>query len=309
MGGEVGPDFGAFSVTKKPRTSSELEKFTFIFPGQSPTELRADPFLGAKVLQHAPDWLFLEAERWEHPWRFLLAVRDLPPACYDLFRAAETVSHAMNRVQNRLYGGATPQRDLSEEMLKRNQRGDKAGATQCAKKLVRAMLRHGLWKDHGGSLMTDKGRQKIDLWKMEAEQALKKRHGKASLKPLPTAEEGDPVACLIVSNWLRWGRDGEPGLCYYSDQALAQLMDLIITGRCANLHFRDTRTIYYRKLRQRLQLRQACHRKPLVTSAKRVPNARLIEIEMNFREGSQRHRLSNRQKLVIGGRQLYPLPG
>lgn len=58
------------------------QKFTWIYSGQKPTKLKADPFLGRKILQHAPDWILREAERWEHPWRFLLGVRKLPRACY-----------------------------------------------------------------------------------------------------------------------------------------------------------------------------------------------------------------------------------
>src|SRR5215469_9322591 len=95
------------------------QKHTFTFPGQKPTELKSDPFLGTKILQHVEDWILQEAERWEHPWRFLLDCPQLPDAAYDLFRAAESVSGAINLIAKMAVGFATLQRDIVTEMMER----------------------------------------------------------------------------------------------------------------------------------------------------------------------------------------------
>ena len=111
------------------------------------------------------------------------------------------------------------------------------------------------------------------------------------------------MAYLLVANWLRWGNAGEPGLCYYSDEAMADLVVQLL-----GLEKQDglgRRADYYRKFRQRLGLQQAYHRKPFVTKARRVTNTGLIEIE--FRERTHHHRLFHGQKMEIAGRQYYPI--
>ena len=252
------------------------QKFTFLLPGQSPTQLRADPFLGQFVLQHAEEWIFQEAERWPHPWRFLLDVRRLPPACYDFFRAAESVSRAINRVLHSLYGGATLQRDLREEMARRDRAGDKTGATQIATKLVRAMLRHGLWTDRKGDPA------EFIAWKTEGLAALRKRHGKKFRAERQTAAQFNKAATLMVSLWLRCGR-GAPGLCYFTDQAMADLLAMLL-GELTGLHYKDVRLVYFRKLRQRLQLEHAYPRKPVVIRASRLPGTEQIELVLQGKD-------------------------
>jgi len=268
-----------------------VQTFTFIPPGHSPTELKSDPFLRTKILQHVDDWIFREAERWPHPWRFLLGVRRLPPAAYDLFKAAESVSHAMNRLLKTLYGGATLQRDLIEEMQRHAERGDEAGAERLAMKELRQLLKYGLWKPIlNSSKMPDEARREIESWETAAKRTLA-RHGQLNPLPLPHAKGLNPTACLLISFWLRWGENGEPGLCYYSDEALADLIVLLL-GREGQVGL-GTQTVYYRKIRQRLKLEQAYYREPLVTKVRRLPNSGLIEIELQVEEGTHRHILSH----------------
>jgi hypothetical protein len=294
------------------QAESVPQKYTFTFKGQNPTDLKADPFLGAKILQHAPDFIFREAERWPHPWRFLLDVRGLPPACYDLFRAAESVSRAMQRYQNMLAGFATFQRDLGEEMQERSQKGDVKGATQLAEKLSREMVKHGLWQDDSPRAIEDEPSRELQSLKAKAEQALVKRHGRKNLsipkaKDFAWTSDWALAGYLMVSNWLRWGKRGEPGLCYYGDQALADLLAILIRVKHSPPE-RFVRRDYFRKCRQLLGLEQAYYRKPFVIGARRVLNSNQIEIECRWDEATQKHLLAADQKMVIGTRQFYPIP-
>jgi hypothetical protein len=68
-------------------------------PGNSPRELKADPFLDS--LRHVPEWILSEAERREDCWDFLLGIRGFPVGYYDIFRAAKSVSHAIRRLKDR----------------------------------------------------------------------------------------------------------------------------------------------------------------------------------------------------------------
>ena len=174
------------------------QKYTFIFPGNSPTELKADPFLGTKILQHVDDWIFREAERWPHPWHFLLDVRRLPPAAYDLFQAAESVSHAINRLENMLYCGATLQRDLCEEMTKQERERNRARATRLARNSSGSKYNTDFGKATGRRCLMNAPQIDLIRGKLKAERALVKRHGRKGLKPLPipTAAEFDPIVLL-----------------------------------------------------------------------------------------------------------------
>lgn len=282
---------------------------TYIFPGQSPRQLKADPFLDAKVLHKVPDWIINEADRWPDPWSFLLGVRALPSTCYALFRAAASVSRAMRRVLYMSWGGATLQRNVADAIGEQQKNGNTKEASRLAVKLTRQMLKHGLWSesDHGGISASYVGQ--LDAWKAEVEQTLlKSHHWKPSqTQQVRAADDCSPTAGFLIANWLRWGRHGEPGLCYYSDKALSMMM-ILVSGQKFHPYAVDVKRPYYRKLRQRLGLQQAYYRRPLVTSARPVRDKPLIEIEVNFHEGTVRHVLSDGQKLVIGGKQFYPLP-
>lgn len=284
------------------------QKHTFIFPGQRPTDLKSDPFVGTKILQHVEDWILIEAERWPDPWRFLLGCRQLPDAAYDLFGAAASVSAAINHIAKMPAGFTTMQRDIVTEMTERNKSGDRAGATRLGQKLVREMVKHDLWGNEADwPAMPDEVHRIIESLKSEAKRQLLKRHGLKGLTPQPllTAAQREPEAYLMASNWLRWGHAGEPGLCYYTDEALADLM--VLSSTQENRYGLGTRVAYYRKVRQRLGLKNAYYRKPFVTKVRPVQNGTLIEIEFTINNQTKRHTLFGGQKMVINGRQYYPL--
>jgi hypothetical protein len=241
------------------------------YDGDSPVELRNDPFLSAHIFQHGPEWLFREAERrWnegDHPWRFLIGVKKLPPACYDFFRAAESVSSAMELIEHCLYGGATlPRRLLVNEMQDLARAGNATGANRVAAKIVRGLVKFDLWKDAGQT------HPQLEAWKSEAEADLRKRYGR-KLKPasLPTTRQFNEEAECMIGGWLRLGNRGTPGFCFFTERAMIDLLALIRgVSEKRRLHWTDMRLRALRKLRQRLGLMHAYYRKPIVTHVTRV---------------------------------------
>jgi hypothetical protein len=206
----------------------------------------------------------------------------------------------MNRIQHCLYGGATLQRDLLAAM---QEAGDEKRETAIGKKIVRAMVKYGLWKT------TDQDHLQLECWRREVSTALKKEHGTKQFDSfrIPTAAEFSICAFVMIGAWLRWGRFGEPGLCYYTDEARADLLTLLFCEE--QLYGLGTRTHYYRKIRQRLGLKPAYARRPLVIKVRRVKDApNLIHIESRWKQGTTRHTLCpTNPPLCINGRQLYPL--
>ncbi|MHB8523197.1 MAG: hypothetical protein ACYDH9_20930 [Limisphaerales bacterium] len=258
------------------------------------------------------DWIFREADRREDTWQFLLGVRDLTPAAKDLFHAAQSVANALRKLENMLWGGATLWGNLTliEKVTEQEQLGNMPIGGGHAEKVMRRFVKYGLAKDLRP--MPPECRKVIETWKSKAK-ASAKRHGVKEPQELLTPEQCVPLeAELMMYNWLRWpsmtAEDGVPGLCFYSDQALADLLVFIMND--VKRYGLGTRTVYYQKLRQRLRLLQAYHRKPLVTGVRRDALYRshgLLQIEVRWKEKTEWHRLFPNQTLRVGGRQVYPV--
>ncbi len=267
---------------------SDPKKFTFFPPGQSPTELKADPFLGRFILPRVQDWIIREAERREDTWRFLLGVRDLHPDCYGFFRAAESLSRAMNHVLQMLYGGATLPRYLPAEMTRLEREGDVAGARRIAKKLVRAQIRHGLWfpwTDEDRRYAGEANLRTLEALAGQARADLEKRHGKNFVVPVKTMDQfsaqhepfENRIIYMMIDGWLRLGPYGDPGLCYFSDHATTRLLEAVTKNDMG------CNVPYFRKIRQRLGLHHANARHPIVIDARRLkegPRHGQIELQM-----------------------------
>src|SRR5437867_889882 len=243
-------------------------------PGNSPTELKADPGLPGKILSNVPEWMLREGEHREDCWEFLLGVGRLPVGCYDLFRAAVSLDRAVGKLGRMSIGIATLNCDMLPEIPRLQARGEKQKAERLAKKVHGRLLRVGLWPDQPRTGTKEAQQQELLAWKREEQRKRLKRYGREGLKPesLPTAEESQNdylVENVMVWTWLRWGVFGEPGLCFYADEAMSDLLHILYQkGNCTPYDL-DTRQPYYRKVRQRLGLEHAYPRSPKVISARR----------------------------------------
>jgi hypothetical protein len=280
-------------------------------PGNSPTELKRDPRLSRLFLKEVDDWILREAERRDDCWKFLRGVRGLSPECRDFLRVADSVSQSAQKLGHIQYGGATLHRSLIAEIQKLKATGDEQGAERVARKLFRAQYRSGaMWQDLSKHCKDPEELLLVKRVIKEEDEKLVKRHGHSwqNEYPYPTQEESERTSTtefLMVHAWLRWGVD-EPGLCFYSDEALAELIVILVQDEAR--YGPKTRTVFYRKLRQRLGLDYLNYRKPTVTEARRVPGTGLIDITVRTSNRSHKHRLSKDPPCIIGGRQIYPIP-
>jgi hypothetical protein len=263
-------------MSRDPRRESPL---SLILPGNSPLELKAAPGLLAKILERVEDCLLREAERWSDPWQFLLGVKGLPVGCYDLFRAGASVSCALVRMTQMSYGGATLNRSLLDEIRKAQEREFHIQAERLARQLLIRQWQFGLWPKGLRSGLSQDEQVLIEKALAVEEKKLMKRHGRAGLetRSLPGSlefQESRKVESIMIEGWLRWGELGEIGLCFFSDEAMADLIELLLTsGRS-----RGQRRAHYEKIRQRLGLEHAYPPKPKVVSARRVGHHIKIEV-------------------------------
>lgn len=242
-------------------------------PGNSPLELKADPGLPGQILKHVDDWTLRKAERRDDCWKYLLSVRGISNGCKDLFRAAESVEHAMKRLIE--MGGHLA--TLNASTLDKAQRATGREKIRLAEKGVRALDRFDGYCE-GNRLLNADEVQAMAAIRAKSKRAIKK-------VTLPTCEgmaEDFPVEMVMVYGWLRWGA-GEPGLAFFSGEAMADMMTLIL-GRGDGL---GTKGPYYKKIRQLLRLVPVDYRRPVIVKARRKgfittdggKQAPLIEIE------------------------------
>lgn len=277
-------------------------------PGNSPSELKRDPFLFRQFLRHVKDATLKEAERREDTWEFLLGVRGLPGDCKRFFKACASVSRAMVKLTGMQIDTEKLNRSLLDEMLEARATGDMQTAEQRCEKLCRAYYRHGLWDDLMRDAKDENVRIQLNQMRTKIERTLRKQTGR-NWKPtvIPDQAESErrnKAEFFTVHSWLRWGRLGEPGLCFYSDKALTDLLDRLLESEKPNDSDNPTD---YRKMRQRLGLRKFDYQHPLVTTAHRVAETGLIEITLREKGGDKKRRLSADDVCMLGGEQFYPI--
>ncbi len=280
------------------------------FPeGGKPSELKRDPFLKGLCLHCVPDSILNEAENREDTWAFLLNARKLPQQCRNLFRAGASVQKAWERLAQMHYGGAFLNRSLLDEALKARAGNDTATTDKACIKLFRAIHTHGIWKDVPPAFKNEDQRTQFRQMREKEEEKISKRHGQHwQPTPLPTEtefEQANQEELIMTHAWLRWGL-GEPGFCFYSDKALADMLALLMK-RKRNPHLLDAQNAYYKKVRQHLGLKQWDYRKPIVTKARGVPETGLIEITLRLKKGEGKHLLRADNECVLGGKQFYPI--
>ncbi len=211
-----------------------------------------------------------------------------------------------------VYGGAVLNRSLLDEALKARNENDTSTEHKVSAKLIRVLFTHGLWKRSPTTFKDAEEQSRFNRMIEKEEQTIRKRSGrKWQPTPLPTEsgfEQDHQEELIMAHSWLRWGGYpglGEPGLCFYSDEALADMLVLLL-GQISRYGF-GTRAVYYKKMRQRLGLIHWDFRKPIVTKVRRVPESGLIEITCPTKGGEKTHRLSGDNVCFLGGKQLYPL--
>ena len=173
------------------------------------------------------------------------------------------------------------------------------------KQFFRASYRHGFWQGDLANYRFKSEAERIEFVQLrdEEEGRLCKQHGRnwRTKFKLPSTEEiqsENQASHLMVNGWLRWGF-GEPGLCFYSGKALADLLSILLPDPRLN----DAE--YCKKIRQRLGLKQPFRGKPIVTEARRISGG-LIEITCPNKKGPPKHQLSAHNGFSFG-RRSYPI--
>ena len=208
-----------------------------------------------------PDWLLREADRWDNPWRFLLGVRDLPEGFPLLFAAADSQRGAMLRFSRKAQKTGSLNTSCYDKLLAAIKSGNRRAGRVAEKKIL------------GGMYRIDRGRYLLAAAKKSPElqaeiqglidgcyQRDVRRLGrrKADEKPgrLTIGDcfrehiACDRIAFAMTCGWLRGGKTGLPGLCFWSDEVIATYL-----GRVLNLRTLGVGTV--RKLRHRLKLKKA----------------------------------------------------
>jgi len=188
------------------------------------------------------------------------------------------------------------------ELNKSQFTGDKDGIAWACEKICRAGLKiEGPFQNPSGDLNEFHG-SVIARLKL----SVARRIGRSAMKPQPRPtfeqlQKEHRWSLLLISAWLRWGNHGLPGLSYYSDFALAQLLELF---KGTN---RDDRNCYWGKWRQRLGLEQGFCQRPVVTCVRRVTGTSLIKIQYQGERTMGWELLPEDEHVVIAGTRHYPL--
>lgn len=265
--------------------------------GNSPIELKVDPFLHRLFFQYVDDWILREAERWDDPWQFLLSVPGLPLGCYDFFTAGVSFLKALNRLVHIEYGGATIHRCLWDKNVEARAKG-KPAVEKEVHTIIKGLLKHGsLVGDSMPTEFKSEAERKEVMQAIEiAEGVLRKKYGKdwrakLQLKPIEPDRQ-DKEAVFMVHAWLSCG--GKLGLCFYSDDAIADLMTLVFhRGKAKDNYGLGQRNFCYSKMRKRLGLEQLNYRTPTVRNARPGHGAN-IEIEHRTKKGWRKIQLDER---------------
>jgi hypothetical protein len=225
-----------------------------------PTALKAAAGLQRSILQHVPDRLLQEAEQlaetgWGEGWRFLLQQGNLPPACYDFFRAARSAEIALERLAHMALGVASARRSLQQKVTDPHQRMT----------VFRRLYALGSFRNPADYTP--------EQWRLIAPMRRKllailregHRRRRRPVEPPEAAYAVSRMALCLVQGWLTLGifpasprRHAAPGFCFFRDTATLDLLSFVL-GHDLEL---DT----LRRLRQRLGL-VAMPRRPVVKCA------------------------------------------
>lgn len=222
------------------------------------------------ALRRLPEWLLRESDRWGKPWNFLLGVRDMPKGFRVLFRAACSQRYALRRLAEIARGGGSIKTSWSQVMREALQRGELKTTRHAQEKVFASMWRY----DRGRFLLAAakdqpeiEARIRREGAKLYAKGCRKLGRTKADKENRPvifdTRDITHKVAEKLAWGWLRNGTGGGPGFCFFSDNALLDVLRVLL--RLPELPFATVR-----KTRERLGLRKA---EILITAARKNDQA------------------------------------
>jgi hypothetical protein len=249
----------------------------WLFP--SPIELIGDKSEIGEVFRQLPEHLLRDASEEPDPWEALkshplVQTRDTEgryqqvfTACGSVLRAAQQLSPYawcgrpvhIHKVTERLKAapGPTPDAPDVRELFGTVYRQDSLGLREwiaTAPPDVQETFRQ-LEADFEQRRAKEEGKSPALETRWDRRQAgdrLRQEH---------------PVEYLLLHGWLRCGPFGDPGLCFYSDAALAALLELLdwqgFQVKSDGLNRENLRAT-----RRRIGLKQAFVTKPLVTDAR-----------------------------------------
>jgi hypothetical protein len=193
--------------------------------------LRADDGPCGTVLQTIPEWIVREAARREDTWDFLLGVKDLTTDAKQFCRAAKSAQYGAYRLARMARGIATPRTDWAEEYRTGLQATDKRLTQRNEDRLLAST--EAIWPGQLELAAPDPLKQLVRDKVAALNEGIKRRLGRRKFDERaanrPSARLIASAACnkfprewLLITGWLRIP-NGDPGLCFLSKTALAQL--------------------------------------------------------------------------------------
>jgi hypothetical protein len=238
-------------------------------------ELAEDKGPIGQVLRTLPAWFLREADRCAEqdykerhcdpnclpapdPWQFFLDAPAVSEQSRAVFRAAQSQLVAWRRLLHMAQGFATGKTDWHQEALEARKKGDKKQENHASRKLADAMAqfapvqadvrKHA--KDHPELL------PQMEHWlkKRRAQLVHRGERTKAEhTREWPRWDEIHsqyPVESMLVKWWVRCGEGGVPGLMFFGNKALWQMLDeLLSPPRKATVTYRNVKA-----MRQKLKL-------------------------------------------------------
>lgn len=218
--------------------------------------LASDPGLCGIILRSIEGWVIREAARWEDTWDFLLGVRGLSQHARQFCRAAKSANAAMYRLARMARGVASTRTDLVLEHKRAVESGDAAAMKRLEAKLVKRTeqtLPGWLERDAPPALQSMVARE-VALVRTRQSRRIGGRKLTASLSFEPDTrqlaklvEENYPREFLLINGWLRLP-NGDPGLCFFSQSALAYLFVYLGFGLSSDADAKEASRTRLRRL-------------------------------------------------------------
>ncbi len=240
-------------------------------------ELAEDKGPIGQVLRTLPAWFLREADRCAEqdgdykerhrdpnrlpapdPWQFFLDAPAVPKQSKAVFRAAQSQLVAWRHLLHMAQGFATRETDWHQEALEARKNGDKKREIHAAGKIADAMSQFAPVQADVRKHSKDRPEllPQMEHWLKKRRAQLVHRGERAKAehaKEWPCWDEirsRHPVECMLVEWWVRCGEGGVPGLMFFGNKALWQMLDeLLPPPRKVTVTYRNVKAV-----RQNLKL-------------------------------------------------------